>query len=84
MPSSQCSRAINWDVHHPHPSEMHEKPDMICVQSGESSLTSEVSHDNLHHQCILAEEKTEGEKLSFFILVPGLEVRLKIVITQVL
>ena len=63
---------------------MHEKIDMICAQYGESSLTSEVSHDNLHHRCILAEEETEREKLYFFILVPGLEVRLKILITQVL
>ena len=38
------------DVQHPHPSEMHEKLDMICVQYGESALTSEVSHGNLHHR----------------------------------
>lgn len=23
-----------WDVQHPHPSEMHEQPDMMCIQSG--------------------------------------------------
>ena len=57
---------------------------MVCVQSGKYALTSEVSHDNLHHRCILAEEETEREKNYLFILVLVLEVRLKIVITQVL
>ena len=32
-----------------HPSEMHEKPDVIVVQLGEPYLTSEVFHDDFHH-----------------------------------
>lgn len=36
------------NVHHPYPGKMHQQPDVISIQAGESTLTSEILHDEIH------------------------------------
>ena len=36
------------NVHHPHPGEMHEKPDVISIETREPSLIAEIFHDQFH------------------------------------
>ena len=33
------------NVHHPHPSKMHQQPDVIRIQAGELALIGEIIHD---------------------------------------
>ena len=67
------------EVQHPHPGKMHEKPDVICVQPGESSLTSEIFHDDFHHGNILVFRKSERKQSLHLVSVLGFDIRLIIV-----
>lgn len=63
---------------------MHEKPDVIGVQSRKFALTSEIFHDDFHHGDILVFKKFE-RKISFHLIyVLGFDIRLIIVFIQVL
>ena len=54
---------------------MHEKPDVIVVQPGESSLTSELFHDDLHHGRKPIQQLTKRKYLLDVIFLRCLEVR---------
>ena len=58
---------------------MHEKPDVIGVQSGKSALTSEIFHDDFHHGGILVFKEPERKKPFCLVSVPGFDIRLIIV-----
>ena len=36
------------DIHHSHPGKVHQKYNMISIQSGEPTLTSKILDDDLH------------------------------------
>ena len=63
---------------------MHEEPDVIGVKTRESSLTSEVLHDDFHHGDILVFNKSKRKKSLHLISIPGFDIRLVIVFIQVL
>ena len=50
-----------WEIHHPHPGKVHEKADVISIQSREPSLTAEVFHDQSHERSILIFQVSEGK-----------------------
>ena len=56
-------------VKHSDASEMHEKPDMIGIESRKPPLTGEVFHDDFHHGDIFVKEMGEMENGLFIILV---------------
>ena len=57
---------------------------MIGVQPGKSTLTCEIFHDDFHHGDILVFEKSERKKSLHFISIPRFDIRLIIVLIQVL
>ena len=63
---------------------MHEEPDVIGIQPGKSTLTSEILHDDFHHGEILIFKKSERKKYFHLIYVPRFDIRLIIVFIQVL
>lgn len=63
---------------------MHENPDVISVQPGESSLTSEIFHEDFHHEGILVLKESERKNLVCLISVPRFDIRLIIMFVQVL
>jgi len=42
-----------WEVHHPHPGEVHEQPNVIGREVGKPSLTTKILHDQSHEWGIL-------------------------------
>ena len=63
---------------------MHENPNVIGVQSRKFSLTSEIFHDDFHHESILVFKEPERKKPFCFIYLPRFDVRLIIVFIQIL
>ena len=55
---------------------MHEEPNVIGVQPGKSALTSEIFHDDCHHEGILVFKKYERKTSFHLIFVPGFDIRL--------
>jgi len=47
------------EVHHLHPSKEHEQPDVIDIETGKPSLTTEILHDQFHEWGILIPQKSE-------------------------
>jgi len=66
-------------VQHPHPGKMHEKPDVIGVQLGESALTSEIFLDDFYHGEILVFKKSERKESLHLISILGFDIRFIIV-----
>jgi len=65
-----------WEVHHPHPGEMHEKPDVICIEAGKPSLTTEIFHDQSCEWAILIPQKPKWKDSSELAQTTVLDVRL--------
>ena len=63
---------------------MHKEPDMISIQPGEPTLTSEILHDDFHHGDILVFNKSERKMSLHLISVPGFDIRLIIMFIQLL
>ena len=63
---------------------MHEKPEVIGVQPGESSLTSEVLHDDFRHGDIFIFKKSERKNSLHLISVLGFDIRLIVMLIEVL
>lgn len=61
---------------------MHDEPDVIGVQPGESALTSEILHDDFHHGDILVFKKSERKKPLHLIYVPRFDIRLIVVFSR--
>ena len=61
-------------MQHSNSSEMHEKTNMIWVEVGNPSLTSEIIHYYPHHGHIPVKEMREMENGLFVIFVPRFEV----------
>ena len=57
---------------------------MIGVQPREPALTSEILHDDFHHGDILVFKKSERKKSLHLISVLGFDIRLIIVLIEVL
>ena len=55
------------EVEPPHPGKMHEEHDMISIQPGEPTLTSEILHDDLHYGDIIFLKKL-GRKQSLHLI----------------
>ena len=64
------------EVHHPHPGEVHEQPDVIGIQSREPPLTAEVFHDQSHEWSILIFQISEVKNSCELTQESGLDVRL--------
>jgi len=73
-----------WDVHHFHSFEVHKKPNMIAVQFGKYSLTCKILHNDPHHRGILVVKEPKGKGPLLFILVPGIDVWIIVVLIQIL
>ena len=48
-----------WEVHHSHPSKVHEQPDVIGIKARKPPLATEVLHDQFHERGILIFQKSE-------------------------
>jgi len=65
-----------WEVHHPHPGEVHEQPDVICIEAGKPFLTTEIFHDQSHEGGILIPKKSEWKDSSELAQIAVIDVRL--------
>ena len=66
------------EVHHPHPSKVHEQADVIGIQSREPPLTAEALHDQSHEQSIVIFQVSEGKDSYELIQESGFDVRLTV------
>ena len=64
------------EAHHPHPGEVHEQPDVIGVEVGKPSLTTEILHDQPHERGILIPQKSEWKNSGELAQTVVLDVRL--------
>jgi len=46
-----------WEVHHPHPGKVHEKPDVIGIKARKPPLTTAILHDQFHERSIFISQK---------------------------
>jgi len=65
-----------WEVHHLHPGKVHEKPDVIGIEAGKPSLTTEILHDQSHEWGILIPQKFEWKNSGELAQTVVLDVRL--------
>ena len=68
---------------HSNPSEVHEEPNMIGIESRKPSLTGEVFHDDFHHGDISVKEVGERKNHLLLILVPWFKIWLIIIMIQI-
>ena len=59
--------------------EVHEQSNMVCVEFGKSSFTSEVLHDDFHHGRICIKKMAEREESLSLVSIPRLQIWLIIV-----
>jgi len=59
---------------------MHEESDMISIQPRESTLTSEILHDDFHHGDILVLKKLERKQALHLISILRFDIRFIIVL----
>jgi len=65
-----------WEVHHPHPGKVHEKPDVIGIKARKPPLTTEILHGQFHERGILISQKSEWKNSGELVQTTGLNVRL--------
>jgi len=65
-----------WEVHHPHPSKVHEQPDVIGIKARKPPLTTEILHDQFNEWAILIPQKYEWKNSSELAQTTFLDVRL--------
>ena len=70
-------------VKHSNPSEVHEEPDMIGIESIKPSLTGEIFHDDFHHGDISVKEMRERKNFLFVILVSWFKIWLIVIMIVV-
>lgn len=64
------------EVHHPYPSNVHQQPDMICIQAGKPSFTGEIFDDKLHERNKTVLQVFEGKYSTNSAMISSLNVRL--------
>jgi len=65
-----------WEVHHSHPSKVHEKLDVIGIKARKPPLTTRILHDQFHERSILISQKYEWENSRELPQTTSLNVRL--------
>ena len=69
---------IIWYMQHPNSSKMHKKKDVVRVEAGKPSLTSEILHYYPHHGCIYIKKMIKREDGLVMIFIPRFKVWFKI------
>ena len=65
-----------WEAHHLHPGEVHEQLDVIGIEVGKPSLTTEILHDQPHEWGILIPQKSKWKNSGELAQTTLLDVRL--------
>ena len=73
-----------WEIHHLYPGEGHEESNMVSIQPGESASTSEIFDDHPHQWNIPVLQKFKGEKPLHLVSILRLDVRLIVMLINVL
>ena len=73
-----------WEVQHFHPCKVHEETDVVSVQPGKSTLTSEIFDDDPHQGDIPVLKKFEREKPLHLTSMLRFNVRLIIMLIKIL